>query len=112
MAMSENILIVASDTDIWTYERALKEAGWLEGKCIFVERNVHQEYVDINSTVSAISLHPSLKQLAFPVNSSFYLFFVWMWLALSLEQLSKLLCPLLLSTLAIYVKMVNWFAWN
>jgi hypothetical protein len=33
-------------------------------------------------------------------------------LALSLEQLRKRLCPLLLSTLAIYVKMVNWCAWH
>ena len=68
MAMSNNILIFASDIDMWTYGIALKESGWLEGKSIYVERNVHQEYVDINSTVTAISLYPSLKQLAFPVN--------------------------------------------
>ena len=76
MAMSENILLVASDTDIWTYGIAHKEAGWLEGKCIVVERNVHQEYVDINSTVTAISVHPSLKQLAFPVSCLVSIYFL------------------------------------
>ena len=40
MSTSTNIIILGSDTDIWVYGMALKEAGWLQNKRMFVERSI------------------------------------------------------------------------
>ncbi len=46
-SLSRNILVIGSDTDIWVYGMALKEAGWLHGKTVYVERDVNKEFVDM-----------------------------------------------------------------
>ena len=66
MSTSTNIIIVGSDTDIWVYGMALKEAGWLQNKRVFVERS---EFVDINEIQQAVATHPTLSKITHPVNS-------------------------------------------
>ena len=56
--VSTNIIIVGSDTDIWVYGMALKEAGWLQNKGGFVERSIKTEFVDINEIQQAVTAHP------------------------------------------------------
>ena len=52
-SLTQNILIVGSDTDIWVYGMALLESGQLGEKQIRVERIVNAEYVDINCIIDA-----------------------------------------------------------
>ena len=67
--LSQNILIVGNDTDIWVYGMALFEGGQLGNKQIRVERVINAEYVDINHIVDACNAHPALSRIPFPANT-------------------------------------------
>ena len=67
--LSQNIMIVGNDTDIWVYGMALFESGQLGNKQIRVERVINAEYVDINHIIDACNAHPVLSRIPFPANT-------------------------------------------
>ena len=62
-SMSNNVVVVGSDTDIWVYGVALLESGWLGDKQIYVEKNVHSEYLHINHLLQNVQSHPKLNAI-------------------------------------------------
>ena len=67
--LTQNILVIGNDTDIWVYGMALFESGQLGNKQIKVERVINAEYVDINCIVDACNAHPVLSRIQFPANT-------------------------------------------
>ncbi|XP_048581424.1 uncharacterized protein LOC125561328 isoform X2 [Nematostella vectensis] len=70
----KNILIKASDTDVWIYGFAVAECGKLNGKTVYVERN-STDYVNVTEAPHIIAGHPKLDEITLPatVNVALYI---------------------------------------
>ena len=65
---AHNVLVVASDTDVWVGGMGIMELEWLGDKNVVVKCS-HDVFVDINAGVKAISEHPALQKLKYPVGT-------------------------------------------
>ena len=65
---SQNILVIANDTDVWIYGLALLETGYLSlkeaNKQVIIELSHEKEYVHLNNALVCLQAHPSLQRLA------------------------------------------------
>ena len=68
-SLSNNVIIVGSDTDLWVYGMAFKESGWLRNKQVYVERTLNAEFVDICEIYNIVQSHPILSKTPYPLNS-------------------------------------------
>ena len=65
---SQNILVIANDTDVWMYGLTILESGYISlgqvNKQVIVELSYEKEYVHLNNALVCLQSHPSLQRLA------------------------------------------------
>ncbi len=68
-SMSNNVIIIGSDTDLRVYGMAFKQSGWLQNKQVYVERTLNTEFVDICEIYNVVQTYPILSKIPYPLNS-------------------------------------------
>ena len=69
-SLSQNILIISSDTDTWVYGMGILETcSRLREKNLYVQRGNEESFIHINKAVSLVTTHPILSSISYPVLS-------------------------------------------
>ena len=75
---SENIVVIANDTDVWMYGLAILESGFLANKQVIIELSNEKEYVHLNNGLLCLKAHPSLQRVAMEQTAAMSLLAVYL----------------------------------